>query len=111
MTAPVVLCSGSDCAKDERVAYRALRNDLVDAGVCFDKSKCLGVCKGPVVVVGDGPSATVLGGIRSPKARRAVVRACVADDPAKVAKGTGALSSRVVKKKKRAKALKKAGIR
>lgn len=74
-----VLCSGSDCAKDERSAYRALRRCLDEADVGVVRSKCLDVCHGPVMVVADDDgSAVVIEKVRS-KRRRADVATAIAD--------------------------------
>ena len=102
----VVLCSGSDCAKDERKAYRSLARQLDDADVEFVCSPCLGVCHGPVAVVGDERGrAVVLQKIRSKARRKRLVSAV----------GSGRLSRaaeagpRVDESKRRDKALRRAG--
>lgn len=72
----VVLCSGSDCAKDERKAYRALRSQLSDADLVVERSECLGVCHGPVAVLVDHAGrSVVVKRVRTDKQRKRLVAA------------------------------------
>ena len=72
----VVLCDGDDCAVDEASAHRKLRSALLDAGVELIDAPCLGVCHGPVVVIGVATKRpVVLERVRTQRARRAVVEA------------------------------------
>ncbi|MEM9711838.1 MAG: hypothetical protein AAGA17_06420 [Actinomycetota bacterium] len=73
-TGCVVLCAGSDCAKDERRAFRKLREAVRQSGLDVVPSRCLGVCNGPVVVVDPvGERPVVLRRVRRGAARRAVI--------------------------------------
>ncbi|MEM7139972.1 MAG: hypothetical protein AAF548_03005 [Actinomycetota bacterium] len=102
----VVLCSGSDCAKDERKAYRALAARLESSGVDVVRSTCLGVCHGPVVVAADAEGrAVVVGKIRSDRRRSEVAEAIVAGRLGRVRKAGVAVS----KAKRRARAMRRAG--
>ncbi|MEM9607367.1 MAG: hypothetical protein AAGA99_08080 [Actinomycetota bacterium] len=70
----VVLCAGSDCAKDERTAFRKLRDVVRDSELEVVHSRCLGVCHGPVAVIDRaGEEPVVLRRIRRGAARRVVV--------------------------------------
>lgn len=101
-----ILCSGSDCAKEERAAYRALSACLHDVGASIVKSKCLDVCHGPVVVVADTEGrATVIEKIRTKERRKQLAEAIASGQPDKVARG----ASVVAKGKRHSKALRKAG--
>ncbi|MEM8704915.1 MAG: hypothetical protein AAGE98_00545 [Actinomycetota bacterium] len=101
-----VLCSGSDCAKDERAAYRALASCLRDADVSVVTSKCLDVCHGPVVVVADDEGrAVVIEKIRSKARRHELAEAIASGRLRQASKTSGVLA----KGKRRSKALRKAG--
>ena len=101
-----ILCSGSDCAKEERAAYRALSACLHDVGASIVKSKCLDVCHGPVVVVTDADGrATVIEKIRTKERRKQLAEAIASGQPDKVARSASA----VAKGKRHSKALRKAG--
>ena len=101
-----ILCSGSDCAKEERAAYRALSACLHDVGASIVKSKCLDVCHGPVVVVADAEGrATVIEKIRTKERRKQLAEAIASGQPDEVVRG----ASVVAKGKRRSKALRKAG--
>ena len=103
---PTILCSGSDCAKEERNAYRALWSCLHNVGASIVKSKCLDVCHGPVVVVADAEGrATVIEKIRTKERRKQLAEAIASGQPDEVVRG----ASVVAKGKRRSKALRKAG--
>lgn len=70
---PIALCAGSDCAKDRRKDFRRLRAGLDGCDVVM--TKCMGVCHGPVAVLGaqtDRP--VVIERIRSGKQVKAIRR-------------------------------------
>ena len=101
-----ILCSGSDCAKEERAAYRALSACLHDVGASIVKSKCLDVCHGPVVVIADAEGrATVIEKIRTKERRKQLAEAIASGQTDNVARGP----SVVAKGKRHSKALRKAG--
>ena len=65
--APVVVCIGKACRR--RAEFADLRSELM--GVPHVETRCLDVCKGPVVVVGlDSGDELVLAMVRSRKQRR-----------------------------------------
>ena len=67
--APAV-CTGKDCRRS--AGFEELQASL--SGVAYVETKCLDVCKGPVVVVDPAsPDAVVLAKVRSPKQRRALL--------------------------------------
>ncbi len=110
----VTVCRGGDCRKrsETKDLIRHLAN-IADV----ETSGCLGICRGPVVVLnsstktskkaGNKPAvkATVIARVRTPKERR--------DLEAMVRDGAGTsdrLKKRVVQGGKRSKALKRAGV-
>lgn len=69
---PVAVCGGSDCAKDERAAHRALVASLLTTGATVTRTKCLGMCHGPVAIVdplGRHGTPVVVEKLRKPKHR------------------------------------------
>lgn len=98
---PITVCAGSDCARDQRSNFKKLLAELDGSDVV--RTKCMGVCHGPVAVVdaaGDRP--VVIQRIRSRKQARAVLE---------LATGGGSAPDRlrlVVEKKKRRKAVSRA---
>lgn len=101
----VVLCSGSDCAKDERKAYRSLARRLNEVDAAVVRSRCLGVCHGPVVVVADqGGQSLVQQRIRSKKRQKRLVAAVATGELANVLTA----SPQVTKRKRRDRALARA---
>ena len=104
-TLTTILCSGSDCAKEERKAYRALWSCLHGVGASIVKSKCLDVCHGPVVVVADADGRViVIEKIRTRARREELADAIASGQPGKVAKAALVMP----KGKRRSKALRKA---
>ncbi len=72
--APIALCVGKACRK--RSEFHELHAMLT--GVPHLETRCLDVCKGPVVVVfADSDDEIVLGRVRSPKQRRDLARVIV----------------------------------
>lgn len=100
---PVALCAGSDCAKDRRKDFRRLRAGL--DGVDVVTTKCMGVCHGPVVVLGaQSETPVVVERIRSAKQVKALRR---------LARRGGSVPDRlrvVTKPKKRRKAIARAQV-
>lgn len=102
----VVLCSGTDCAKDERKAFRSLVRRLDDAGVEMVQSRCLGVCSGPVAVVADDRGcAVVVKKVRSKTRRKRLASAITSGDLT----GAAEAAPLVDKPKRRDRALRRAG--
>ncbi|MEM7286163.1 MAG: hypothetical protein AAF480_07415 [Actinomycetota bacterium] len=102
----VVLCSGSDCATDERKAYVALSRRLEAADVSATCSPCLGVCHGPVVVVSDDRHrAVVIEKLRSKSRHKRLIAAVASGRLSKVASA----APEVHKPKRRTRALRRAG--
>lgn len=102
----VVLCGGSDCAKDQRGAYESLARRLDDVGVDFVRSRCLGVCHGPVAVVADERGrAVVLSKVRSKGRRKRLVSTIASGSLS----GAAAAVPQVDKAKRRDRALRRAG--
>lgn len=102
----VVLCGGSDCAQDQRRSHQLLARRLDDVGIEFVRSRCLGVCRGPVAVVADERgSAVVVSKVRSKGRRKRLVAAiasgCLSD--------AADLASRVDDAKRRDRAIRRAG--
>ncbi len=78
----VALCAGSDCAKDQRKAFRRLAESLADAGVEVTRTRCLGVCHGPVAVVApDAESPVVVQRLRKGGDRRRLLAVVGGGDP------------------------------
>lgn len=101
----VVVCAGSDCAKDERANFKALLAAL-DGNADVVKVKCLKVCHGPVAIYDDAKgSPVVIEKLRSNKTRDALVTAVTGDASCK------GLSKLAVRGSRRTKALDKAGVR
>ena len=99
----VVVCAGSDCAKDERRAFRDLVSSLAGAGATVAKSTCLGVCHGPVVVLDPtGRRPVVVERLRKRKAIRSLVGG-LSSSRADVTGG-----ARIVAKKRAKKAIRRA---
>ncbi len=72
--APVAVCIGKACRR--RAEFADLRSELM--GVPHVETRCLDVCKGPVVVVGlDSGDELVLAMVRSRKQRRDLRRTIV----------------------------------
>lgn len=68
--APVLLCDGPHC----RCAARdKLRDALVAGGCTVERSRCLGICKGPVALVLLEGEWVVASRVRGKKARRSLV--------------------------------------
>lgn len=101
-TPAVAVCAGSDCAKDERKRWRALVTELEDLDVV--RTKCLGLCEGPVAVLApESEKPVVVEGIKRKHA------ATVADHARRGTRpGKDAGLKVVTKKKRRAKAIEKA---
>lgn len=72
-TASVALCVGKDCRR--RAEFDDLHSLLT--GLPHIETKCLDVCKGPVVVVSHSDDEIVLAMIRSRKERRDLRRSIV----------------------------------
>ena len=104
-TRPVVaVCSGSDCAKDERAAHKALLRGLRDeSGIDVVTTKCLKLCHGPVAVLDVRGTPVVVDKLRKPKRRRAAIAAATGDPDA-----LSSLSSRVVDGKAARRAIERA---
>ncbi|MEM9516587.1 MAG: hypothetical protein AAGA42_17195 [Actinomycetota bacterium] len=102
----VVVCRGSDCAKDQCDAYRSLVRRLENAGVEIAMSPCLGVCHGPVaVVVDEHRRAVVVNKVRSKKRQQRLVVAAADGCLAAAADAAPAVAAA----KRRNKALRRAG--
>lgn len=96
------MCTGKSCRK--RDEHAALRAQLTEIDGDVAELSCLGVCKGPVVVLRPGrdDDAVVLQRVRSAKARRDVRRIIGGSDHL-----SNRLRKRLVFGTKRAKALKR----
>lgn len=96
------VCVGKSCRR--RPEHGAVREMIVAAGADVVDVACLGVCKGPVVVLGTGgDDAVVLKKVRGKKARRKL--SVAVDSPGKLPKR---LRELVVAGSKRVKALQRA---
>lgn len=63
-------CRGRREEEWERLWYR-----LDEAGLCSERSKCLGICEGPVAIVEIGGRQEVVGSLRSGKRQRRMIEA------------------------------------
>lgn len=97
----IAICAGPDCAKDRRKDFRRLRDGLGDCDVVT--TKCMGVCHGPVAVLGaDSERPVVVQRVRTAKQVKSLRR---------LARRGGDVPDRlrqVTKPKKRRKALARA---
>ncbi len=97
----VAVCAGKDCARDQRKQFRLLVDALDGLPGGIVKTKCMGLCNGPVAVVGPcSESPVVVRRIRKRPGRDAFLR--LVTDP----EATGSTGLDLVRKpKKRAKAI------
>ncbi len=72
---PIVVCGGSACRGRREKEWERLIGRLDDAGVCVERSKCLDVCEGPVVIVTIDGQEEVVANLRAGKKQRALVGA------------------------------------
>ncbi len=99
----MALCQGSDCAKDHWRDHERLVTSLTEHRVDILAVRCLGICEGPVAVVGAaGHQPVVIAEVRKAKHRDALAASA---HGAALSKG---LRRRRVSGKKLAKALHKA---
>lgn len=72
----IAVCAGSDCRR--HAAYEPLCVALSDAGVPFERVKCIDLCHPPVAVIAtDDGQPVMLERVRSAKQRRDLVRVAV----------------------------------
>lgn len=102
----MAVCSGKDCARDERKAHRSLRSVLSDDGLDVVPTKCLGVCHGPVAVVVSPSGRAVVVEKLKKKGRQRALADAVRSGRLKRAAAAGPV---VRKSKRRKKALSRAG--
>ena len=72
---PVVVCGGSACRGRREQDWERLRDRLDDAGLCAERTKCLGICEGPVAIVTIEGRQEVVAGLRSGKRQRRLIDA------------------------------------
>lgn len=72
---PVVLCGGSSCRGKREREWEHLVDRLDQAALCVERSKCLGVCDGPVAIVTIAGRQEVVARLRKGKRQRRFVEA------------------------------------
>lgn len=77
---PVVLCGGSSCRGRREREWERLADRLDQASLCVERSRCLGVCQGPVAIVTIAGRQEVVPRLRSGKRQHRLVEATVSQE-------------------------------